>query len=237
MLLSSPLLLTEVQAQFQIRCHPDTSHFIPKYRNPMLLSLGLISGGIATYHSSTKEKFQAWVLGHIQHDRTIEDYLQHGSYGVLVGAQLSGYHPMHTVKGQLIYALMANVGAVGLTSLIKEAINERRPNGGHLSFPSGHTTHAFAAASVLYWEYKDTHPVLAYSGYSFAVATGLLRIVHNRHWVNDVLAGAGIGILIPALVYYFDPFPGMKWSASSDKIGCIPVAEPGGYGLRFSISI
>ncbi len=214
---------------------PDTNRLMTTYRTPFLLSTALISGGLVTYHQDTKERFQHFIRSRIDHQNTIEDYLQHGSYGLLIAGQLFGQKPLHTPKGQLIYALTSNIGAVGITSIIKELVNERRPNGGHLSFPSGHTTHAFAAATVLYWEYRESNPWIAYSGYSFACATGLLRIVHNRHWINDVLAGAGIGILVPTLVYYYAPFPGMKWAPASKAISFYPVYHSGGAGMGFSM--
>ncbi|MDB5209257.1 MAG: phosphatase family protein [Sediminibacterium sp.] len=62
------------------------------------------------------------------------------------------------------------------------------------SFPSGHTTVAFAAATVFAMEYKDKRlvPILAYSA---ATIIGLSRVVENRHWFSDVVAGAALGFL------------------------------------------
>jgi membrane-associated phospholipid phosphatase len=63
---------------------------------------------------------------------------------------------------------------------------------GSTSFPSGHTTAAFAAATVYAEEYKDRPwvPVLAYSAASLI---GLSRITENKHWISDVFAGAALG--------------------------------------------
>ena len=57
----------------------------------------------------------------------------------------------------------------------------------------------------MYHEYKDSNQFTAYSGYVFAAATGALRMMNNRHYISDVLAGAGIGILTVNLVYRFEP--------------------------------
>jgi membrane-associated phospholipid phosphatase len=67
-------------------------------------------------------------------------------------------------------------------------------NGSFESFPSGHTTVAFAAATVFAMEYKDIKivPIIAYSA---ATAIGLSRIVQNQHWASDVLVGAALGFL------------------------------------------
>lgn len=88
---------------------------------------------------------------------------------------------------------------------IKKISDEERPNGDTYSFPSGHTSNAFVMATALHLEFKDSNILLAYSGYLFATATGVLRVMNNEHWVSDVLAGAGIGMLSTKLVYHFEP--------------------------------
>ena len=62
------------------------------------------------------------------------------------------------------------------------------------SFPSGHTTVAFAAATVYALEYSDKPwvPVLAYTAASLI---GFSRLTENKHWATDVLAGAALGYL------------------------------------------
>ncbi len=62
------------------------------------------------------------------------------------------------------------------------------------SFPSGHTTVIFAAATVFAKEYKNTPwvPVVAYSAASLV---GLSRITENKHWMSDVVVGATLGYL------------------------------------------
>lgn len=46
---------------------------------------------------------------------------------------------------------------------------------------------------------------LGISGYIIATATGTLRIMNNKHWVSDVVAGAGIGILSAEVAYMLLP--------------------------------
>jgi membrane-associated phospholipid phosphatase len=70
-------------------------------------------------------------------------------------------------------------------------INGKRINS---SFPSGHTTVAFAAATVFAMEYKD-RPLVPIISYSAATLIGLSRITENAHWITDVLAGAALGYL------------------------------------------
>ncbi|RYY85463.1 MAG: phosphatase PAP2 family protein [Chitinophagaceae bacterium] len=78
---------------------------------------------------------------------------------------------------------------------------ERGENGrvANRSFPSGHTTAAFAAATVYALEYRNKPwvPILAYSAASLI---GLSRISENKHWATDVLVGAALGYVSGRLV-------------------------------------
>jgi membrane-associated phospholipid phosphatase len=62
------------------------------------------------------------------------------------------------------------------------------------SFPSGHTTAAFSAATVYAMEYRD-RPLIPIIAYSAASLIGLSRITENKHWATDVLTGAALGYL------------------------------------------
>ena len=74
-------------------------------------------------------------------------------------------------------------------------------NGSHenSSFPSGHSTVAFAVAAVFASEYKD-NPVVPVIAYSAASLISISRITENKHWVTDVVAGAALGYLSGKLV-------------------------------------
>jgi membrane-associated phospholipid phosphatase len=74
--------------------------------------------------------------------------------------------------------------------------NGKRTNS---SFPSGHTTVAFAAATVFAMEYRNK-PLVPILAYSAATLIGLSRITENKHWATDVLSGAAIGYLTGHLV-------------------------------------
>lgn len=62
------------------------------------------------------------------------------------------------------------------------------------SFPSGHTTVAFAAATVFASEYKDK-PLVPIIAYTAASLIGVSRITENKHWTTDVFVGAALGYL------------------------------------------
>ena len=63
---------------------------------------------------------------------------------------------------------------------------------GSTSFPSGHTTAVFAAATVFAQEYRD-HLWVPILSYSAATLVGLSRITENAHWASDVFAGGALG--------------------------------------------
>ena len=69
--------------------------------------------------------------------------------------------------------------------------------GGYQSFPSGHTSAAFAAASVVTSESQRWWPhetwVVASTMYGGASLVALSRMYNNAHWASDVVLGAAIG--------------------------------------------
>jgi len=68
------------------------------------------------------------------------------------------------------------------------------PVNSYTSFPSGHTTLAFAAATVFAMEYRD-RPLVPIIAYSAASLIGISRITENKHWASDVFVGATLGYL------------------------------------------
>ena len=86
---------------------------------------------------------------------------------------------------------------------LKKTTHEFRPNlsGDEQSFPSSHTAISSLGAEILHQELKDRYPTASLLGYSVATATGVLRVLKNKHWVTDVLAGAAIGILVGKGIY------------------------------------
>lgn len=122
------------------------------------------------------------------------------------------------------------------TAILKGVIVKERPNlQNNNSFPSGHTSAAFASATVLYEEFKDTSPLLAYSGYIFASGTAYLRMANNVHWLSDVLFGAAIGIGVTKLIYHFDYLFDWNPFKTNENINIMPVVSPESLGLGLSV--
>jgi membrane-associated phospholipid phosphatase len=94
------------------------------------------------------------------------------------------------------------------------------------SFPSGHTTQAFAVASVIANHYEQ--PWVAYSSYTVAGLVGVARIYHDAHFASDVLAGAMIGTLVGKTVVAHNK------SLRSNKVAVLPVIAPGWIGVQLT---
>jgi membrane-associated phospholipid phosphatase len=93
----------------------------------------------------------------------------------------------------------------------KHHYSSLRPDGSEYnSFPSGHTTNAFVAAEFMHQEYKHLSPWYSVAGYSLATATGIMRMMNNRHWMSDVLVGAGLGMASVKAVYLAYPWAKKK---------------------------
>jgi hypothetical protein len=94
----------------------------------------------------------------------------------------------------------------GIVSSVKNLSGVIRPDSSNaLSFPSGHTAQAFIAAEFMRQEYKHLSPWYGVAAYTVAAGTGFLRMYNNKHWFNDVIAGAGVGILSTRLSYWLYP--------------------------------
>jgi membrane-associated phospholipid phosphatase len=110
-----------------------------------------------------------------------------------------------------------------LTHTIKVSTQRSRPDGTAFSFPSGHTSSSFAAATVLqrHFGWKAGVP-------AFAVATyvGASRIQQNRHYLSDVAFGAALGVVVGRTA---------TLELRGHRVDVSPVAAPGGGGVSFSV--
>ena len=133
----------------------------------------------------------------------IDDYTQFFGPAMVVGLKLGGYEGRSDWPRLLASAGMSYAIMTVLVNGIKYSAKEMRPDGSTAnSWPSGHTATAFVGASLLHKEYGLTRsPWWSVAGYGVATATGVMRVLNNRHWISDVMSGAGIGIMSTELGY------------------------------------
>ncbi|MCR4612564.1 MAG: phosphatase PAP2 family protein [Bacteroidaceae bacterium] len=140
----------------------------------------------------------------ITHFKTsIDDYTQYFSPALTLGLKVGGVEGRSDWKRLLVSSAMSYGIMAALVNSIKYTASEMRPDGSTAnSWPSGHTATSFVGATILHKEYGLTRsPWYSVAGYGVATATGVMRVLNNRHWVSDVLSGAGIGIFSGELAY------------------------------------
>lgn len=130
-----------------------------------------------------------YLVGRLGNFGRVADLGLHGTEAVLVGDVVTG-----ALKG---LAGRARPFVTGDTNAADFKFGRGFTNDNRTSFPSGHTTTAFAAAAAVTaetgrWWPRSTWFVgpLMYGG---ATMVGLSRMYHNVHWASDVALGAAIG--------------------------------------------
>ena len=165
-------------------------------------TISLTSDALKNLNRSTKYEIGEHQPQHIK----LDNYTQYLPAVMVYGYNLAGIRGKHNFKERTIIYGTSQVISAAFVLPLKYLVKEERPDGtNHLSFPSGHTTTAFSSAHFLFREYKDGNFWLSLSGYPIAVFTGVYRTLNDKHWVGDVVAGAGFGILSTELAYWLFP--------------------------------
>jgi len=133
----------------------------------------------------------------------IDNYLQFAPAASVYLLNASGIKGKHNFKDRTILLGMSTLLMAGTVFSLKKLTHQLRPNGSaYNSFPSGHTAAAFSGAEFMAQEYRGHSPFLRFSGYAMSTGTGVLRMYNNKHWLTDVITGAGIGILSTKASYW-----------------------------------
>ncbi len=178
-----------------IRQHTATYQPKPVTVKSFILPAALITTGALTSSGEFDKKVKEKRDEHFSTFHTsIDNYLQFApivaGYGMLIN------NKQHSFWKYTEKVVLTEVMLNAMVQPIKHITKKPRPDTGEpTSFPSGHTTQAFAGATIFSDEFAQHNTWLAVSAYASATAVGVLRVLNDRHWASDVVAGAGFGIL------------------------------------------
>ena len=123
-------------------------------------------------------------------------------YFELAAVAIAGVQSRNDRINTLLIIAKGEAIMLASTFAVKYLRGEARPNGSdNLSFPSGHTAQAFLAASIVHTEFRDKSQWYGVGAYTIATSVAALRMINDKHWQSDVVAGAGFGILSAHLAY------------------------------------
>ncbi|WP_241285862.1 phosphatase PAP2 family protein [Chryseobacterium arthrosphaerae] len=163
---------------------------------------GLAMDNLKDLNSSTRTEINEHQPARIK----LDNYTQYAPAAMVYGFNAIGIKGKHNLRDRTIIYASSQLIVAAFTMPLKYIVKEERPDGSNtLSFPSGHAATAFSSAQFMFREYKDTHFWLSLSGYPLAVFTAVYRMLNDKHWLGDVVAGAGFGILSTELAYWLFP--------------------------------
>jgi hypothetical protein len=176
-----------------------------------LMMLGLAFNG--NQEHSVKNQVKNWRNDNMGNFRNhLDDYLQFAPYAAVYGLELTGMKPENDWKNRTAIFVKSHIINLSLCYILKKTVNDKRPDGTGLSFPSGHTAEAFAGATMVSMEYGKRYKWVPYAAYGTAGVVGAMRIANNKHYLSDVLFGAGLGILSTKIAYWNHQY---KWNKNN----------------------
>jgi len=163
-------------------------------------SFGVCNHSFGRLNSHVRDGMTSLRSGHYFH---VDDYVQYLPVASYLGLGAIGIKCRHSFKERFAVGFTAALSMAVMVNGIKYAVKERRPDSdARNSFPSGHTATAFMGAELMRTEYGMG---LGIASYAVAAGVAFLRLYNGRHWLNDVISGAGVGILSARIGYWMLP--------------------------------
>lgn len=166
----------------------------------------------------------------------VDDYLALAPSAAVYGLNVLGVKGKHNFKDRTIIIGTSYTMLLPVVLGTKKLTGIQRPDGSeYTSFPSGHTAFSFASAEFIRQEYKHKSLWYGVAGYTLATATAGLRIYNNKHWLADIAAGAGLGILSTQAAYWIHPWMSEKiFTKKNSTATLLPQLGTEQVGLIFS---
>lgn len=189
---------------------PKEKKFLNSSYSKFIIPSTLIAYGILTRTNKPLRELDLStnheVGEHISKKNPLDNYIQFAPAIMTYALSFGGVKAKHNFRDQTLIMATSYLIMGATVQTMKSTTHIARPNGSNNnSFPSGHTATAFVGAHILFKEYKDTSPWIGIGGYAVATATGTMRVLNKKHWVSDVVTGAGIGILSTEVAYMLLP--------------------------------
>jgi len=171
-----------------------------------------------------------YAIGRIDGQRRVVDLGLHSVEAIVLAGALTG--AIKTVTGRARPRL--DIGNSTNFALLRGFGNDD-----YRSFPSGHTTIAFAFASIVSSETvrwrSGSRWIVGPVMYGGAALAGLSRMFNNEHWVSDIVAGAAIGTLTGIKVFrYQHSHPGNTLDRTFLRAG-VELPNTGGWMPHLSV--
>ena len=173
-----------------------------------LMTSGIIfdGNGRESLKNEVVEERNEHLFGFTNH---FDDYAQFAPTLAVYGFEWAGMKPRTDWQNRTVILMKGQVLNLGMVYILKTTLKKTRPDGTAFSFPSGHTANAFAGATMLAIEYGESYKWVPYVSYGAASGIGLMRMANNKHYISDVLFGAGLGILSMKAAYWTHQY---KWN-------------------------
>ncbi|WP_285270173.1 phosphatase PAP2 family protein [Kaistella rhinocerotis] len=145
----------------------------------------------------------------------LDDYAQFAPMFAVYGFGLAGMTAKTDWQNRTAILIKGQALNLGLVYVLKKTLKKPRPDGTAYSFPSGHTANAFAGATMLSIEYGENHRWVPYVSYGLATGVGVMRMANDKHYISDVLFGAGLGILSMKVAYWTHKY---QWNTTRTSV-------------------
>ena len=191
-----------------LSCNYDHSFSLPQAIVPgSLLISGIVITSVPDLHQNIDYRLRDWVISDGHESWHGDNYMQYLPIATPFVLNLCGVKGSHNLRDLVCLSAGTYIlGSILLNGTKYTTFVERPYSDSFNSFPSGHTFTAFAGAEILRREYGKDYPWIGVAGYAVATSVGLLRIYNNSHWMSDVMAGAGLGILSASITYWLAPY-------------------------------
>lgn len=194
-------------------------------------SIGVCNGWFHSVNRDVKDNMTEWRKNKYV---KVDDYLQYLPVAANVGLGLTGIKARHPLRERVACTATAYLVMGIMVNVTKRAVGEKRPDtNARNSFPSGHTATAFMGAELVRKEYGNAAGLCAYA---VATSVTVMLLYNNRHWLNDIIAGAGMGIMSAKIGFWLLPWEKrlFGWDKKKNDAALLPYIDTQSNGLAMT---